>query len=65
MTTSALLRHGVSHMKTLVDGLTQWLEAREIGSLATIRGKLSQQNVRDPAAFERANYVQILQGWHR
>jgi dihydroorotate dehydrogenase (fumarate) len=65
MTTSALLRHGVSHMKTLVDGLTQWLEAREIGSLATIRGKLSQQNVRDPTAFERANYVQILQGWHR
>jgi dihydroorotate dehydrogenase (fumarate) len=65
MTTSALLRHGVSHMKTLVDGLSQWLEAREIGSLASIRGKLSQQNVRDPAAFERANYVEILQGWQR
>jgi dihydroorotate dehydrogenase (fumarate) len=65
MTTSALLRHGVSHMKTLVDGLSRWLEAREIGSLASIRGKLSQQNVRDPAAFERSNYVQILQGWQR
>jgi dihydroorotate dehydrogenase (fumarate) len=63
MTTSALLRHGVPYMKSLVDGLSQWLEAREVGSVADIRGKLSQQNVRDPTAFERANYVHILQGW--
>jgi hypothetical protein len=30
MTTSALLRHGVGDVKMLVDGATQWLDAREV-----------------------------------
>jgi dihydroorotate dehydrogenase (fumarate) len=64
MTTSSLLRHGVSHMRKLVDGLSTLLVAREIDSLDTIRGQMSQQNVKNPTAFERANYVHILQGYH-
>ena len=63
MTTSALLRHGVGHMRTLVDGLAALLAAREIDSLDAIRGRLSQQNLDDPTAFERANYIQVLQGY--
>lgn len=63
MTTSALLRHGIGHMRSLLDGLTQWLEARDIASVQEIRGKMSQRCVRDPTAFERANYIQILRGW--
>jgi len=63
MTTSALLRHGAGHMKTLVEGLRQWLEARELNSLDEVRGQLSHRKVRDPVAFERANYIEILQGW--
>lgn len=61
MTTSALLRHGIGHMKTLAHGLTQWLAARDLSSFDTIRGNLSQRQVRSPVAFERANYVEILQ----
>ena len=63
MTTSALLRHGAGHMRTLVDGLSALLAAREIESLDAIRGRLSQRNLHDPGAFERANYIQILQGY--
>jgi dihydroorotate dehydrogenase (fumarate) len=63
MTTSALLRHGVGHMRVLVDGLKAWMAAREFSSLAEVRGLLSQQKVRDPQAFERANYIKILQGY--
>jgi dihydroorotate dehydrogenase (fumarate) len=62
MTTSALLRHGVGHMRTLVDGLTQWLAARDLVSISGVRGTLSHAQVRDPIAFERANYIEILQG---
>jgi dihydroorotate dehydrogenase (fumarate) len=62
MTTSALLRHGVGHMRTLVDGLTQWLAARDLVSISAVRGSLSHSQVRDPIAFERANYIEILQG---
>ena len=64
MTTSALLRHGVEHMRTLVDGLSALLAVREIESLDEIRGRMSQQNVKSPTTFERANYVHILQGYH-
>ena len=64
MTTSSLLRHGVGHMRTLVDGLSDLLAARQITSLGDIRGRMSQQNLKDPTAFERANYIHILQGYH-
>jgi dihydroorotate dehydrogenase (fumarate) len=64
MTTSSLLRHGVGHMRALVDGLSALLAAREIRSLSDIRGRMSQRNLKNPTAFERANYVHILQGYH-
>lgn len=64
MTTASLLRHGVAHMRTLVDGLSALLAAREIDSLRDIRGRMSQGNLKNPTAFERANYVHMLQGYH-
>jgi dihydroorotate dehydrogenase (fumarate) len=63
MTTSALLRHGVDYMKALVDGLKSWLEARELETLDKVRGRMSQRNIVDPTVFERANYIQVLQGY--
>jgi dihydroorotate dehydrogenase (fumarate) len=63
MTTSALLRHGAGHIKMLVDGVTEWLDAREVDSIDDIRGTMSQRRIGDPTAFERANYIRILQGW--
>jgi dihydroorotate dehydrogenase (fumarate) len=62
MTTSALLRHGVAHMRTLLNGLTAWLDARG-ARLDDIRGRMSQRRIRDPGAFERMNYIRILQGF--
>jgi dihydroorotate dehydrogenase (fumarate) len=64
MTTSALLRHGVAHMRSLLDGLRALLAARKVGSVAEIRGRMSQREVKDPTAFERANYINMLQGYH-
>jgi dihydroorotate dehydrogenase (fumarate) len=64
MTTSSLLRHGVGHMRKLLDGLSALLAAREIESINEIRGRMSQKNVKNPTAFERANYIHMLQGYH-
>jgi dihydroorotate dehydrogenase (fumarate) len=63
MTTSALLRHGVGHMKMLLDGLKNWLAARDLDTLDRIRGRLSQHNIADANAFTRANYIRVLQGY--
>jgi dihydroorotate dehydrogenase (fumarate) len=62
MATSALLRHGPAHIGVLLAGLEQWLDARCV-TAAEIRGRMSQARIRDPSAFERANYIRILQGW--
>ena len=35
---------------------------REAG-LADIKGRMSRSRLRDPDAYERANYIRILQGW--
>jgi len=61
MTTSALLRHGVGYLATLTDGLKSWMEAREIGSVDTMRGMLSWQSSKDRSVYTRANYLRILE----
>jgi dihydroorotate dehydrogenase (fumarate) len=63
MTTAALLRHGLEHMATLVADLRDWLAARDIDHVAGIRGRMSRGALGDPTAFDRANYIQILQSY--
>jgi dihydroorotate dehydrogenase (fumarate) len=63
MTTSSLLREGPSHMGVLLAGLERWLDVREFESLQHVRGIMSHRCLRDPQAFERANYIKILQGF--
>jgi dihydroorotate dehydrogenase (fumarate) len=65
MTTSALLEHGPEQLHTLRDGLRRWMEERGYASVAQMKGSMSQLNVADPTAFERANYIKILDSFHR
>lgn len=65
MTTSALLRNGVEHMATLVDGLQFWMESRGLRSIDDVRGMFSHARLSDPTAFERANYIHVLQSYAR
>jgi dihydroorotate dehydrogenase (fumarate) len=63
MTTSSLLKHGPAHASVLVAGLAAWLERKGFASVAQIKGSMSQMRVADPTAFERANYMKVLQSW--
>jgi dihydroorotate dehydrogenase (fumarate) len=60
MMTSALLRHGPEHLTVVEAGLRDWLEGRGMPSVDLVRGLRSQRSVRDPAAWERANYITML-----
>jgi dihydroorotate dehydrogenase (fumarate) len=64
MTTSALLRHGPTHLGSLRDGLREWLDTRGYASVAQLRGSMSQRKVSDPSVFERVNYVQAIETHH-
>jgi dihydroorotate dehydrogenase (fumarate) len=63
MMASELLRNGVGRIGLIVQEVARWLEEHEYHSLKQARGSMSQQNVAEPAAFERANYMKVLQSW--
>jgi dihydroorotate dehydrogenase (fumarate) len=62
-TVSALLQKGPGHLRQLRDGLARWLEEHEYDSLGQMCGSMNLAKSPDPKAYERANYIQILQGW--
>ncbi len=63
MTCSALLKNGVGHLRTMLDELQTWMASKEYESVAEMKGAMSQQAVENPAAFERANYIKILEDY--
>ncbi len=63
MTTSALLKNGVDYLGTLRTGLQTWMEMNQYQSVTQMKGSMSQQNVADPTAFERANYIKTLESY--
>jgi dihydroorotate dehydrogenase (fumarate) len=60
---SCLLRHGPVYLKQLRENLARWLEEHEYESLRQMRGSMSLLRTADPRAYERANYVKMLQSW--
>jgi dihydroorotate dehydrogenase (fumarate) len=60
-TVSAVIQHGPQHIRTLVDGMRAWLDEHEYESVQQARGSLSLQRSPNPAAFERAQYMRVLQ----
>jgi len=62
MTASSLYKNGIPYLKTMNKELQDWMYMMGFDSIASFRGSMSQQNVSDPVAFERANYIKILEG---
>jgi dihydroorotate dehydrogenase (fumarate) len=60
---SALLKNGPEHLTTIVAGVRDWLIEREYRSLEQMQGSMNLIRCPDPLAFERGNYLRILQSW--
>ena len=63
MMTSALLENGVEYLDTVRAGMIRWMEEHEYESINQMCGSMSQRNVPDPAAYERANYMRVLSSY--
>lgn len=61
MVASALMKHGPQYIQVLLDDLNDWLDARGYTSINEIRGKMSHLNAINPEAFERVNYIKVLE----
>lgn len=65
MMASELLSRGIGRVSEILADLEKWLETYEYHSIQQMLGSMSQQAVADPAAFERANYMKVLQSFDR
>ncbi len=62
MMCSALMRHGVNHLRHVERELRDWMESHEYESVAQMQGSMSQLKCADPGAFERAQYMHAVKG---
>lgn len=58
---SALLRHGPEVLPTRIKELHTWMEHHHFETIDQFRGALNLRACGDPGAFERANYIAVLQ----
>lgn len=57
---STLLLHGPRRLGEILRGMERWLEASPYESVEQAKGVLSQRHAADPAAYARANYLQLI-----
>ena len=60
---SALLKRGPKQLATAKQDFTNWMEQHEYESIAQMKGSMNLLKSPDPASFERANYMRILQSF--
>jgi dihydroorotate dehydrogenase (fumarate) len=63
MLCSVLLQRGIEHIRTVEQGMREWMETHEYRSVRQMQGSMSQQNVADASAFERAHYIGSLHSY--
>ncbi len=57
---SALYQHKITHVSNMIKELSDWMDSKSYGSLDNFRGKLSKAKAKDPYAYKRAQYVDML-----
>jgi dihydroorotate dehydrogenase (fumarate) len=62
MTASSLYKNGIPYLKTMNSELKEWMNKMGFENVQSFKGSMSQQNIADPTAYERANYIKILEG---
>lgn len=60
---SELLHNGIERIEEILAEMSEWLEEHDYDSLDVLKGSLSQINCGFPAAFERANYLEVVRSF--
>ncbi|HEY3330247.1 MAG TPA: dihydroorotate dehydrogenase-like protein [Capsulimonadaceae bacterium] len=63
MLASEMLANGTDRIKEILTDLEKWMVEFEYESVLQMRGSMSQRNVAETAAYERANYMKVLQSY--
>lgn len=60
---SVLLKRGSGVLAEIEQTLLEWLDDNEYDSLLQLKSSVSYANAADPSAYERANYVEVIDSW--
>jgi len=59
---SVFMKKGIEIIDTYLKEIEQWMEGKGFDSLTDFRGKMSQESLEHPEAYERSQYVKSLVG---
>lgn len=57
---SAIYKSGIGHIAKMLTELDDWMEGKKYGTIDEFKGKLSRKHMKDPFAYKRAQYIDIL-----
>lgn len=57
---SAIYKRGIHVIETMLHEMERWMEKKKYPSINEFKGRLSRENMIDPFAYKRAQYVDIL-----
>lgn len=57
---STLYKNGINHIKTIIKGVENWMDEKGYKEINDFKGKISRKNLKDPFAYRRAQYVDII-----
>lgn len=60
---TTLLQNGPERLSQIIDDVLEWMEQQNFESIDEFRGRVSQYTIVDTSAFERINYLRILDSY--
>lgn len=59
---TALYKHGFEHIKTILTGLENWMDKHNFRNIEDFRGKMAQVKLKNPADYERVQFMKLYSG---
>lgn len=57
---SVLYKNGPKYITTILKGVEDWMDKNNFDSIEEFRGRLNYENLKDPAVFERAQFMKYF-----
>ncbi len=60
---SALYKNGLQHIQTILNDLIKWMDEKGYQDIDQFRGKMTQHQSKNPAAYERIQFMKYFSGF--
>ena len=57
---STLYKNRIEYLSNIIKGLENWMHSKNYDSINSFKGKMSKNNMKDPWAFERVQFIKML-----